>query len=114
MVTPSIERRVADLRAQIDKANYEYHALDQPTISDQAYDALIRELQDLEEKHPELVTPESPTQRVGAAPSSRFVPVEHTHPMLSLSNVFDETELRAFDQLRLRAEDRRPRHQPRL
>src|SRR6267142_5963684 len=98
MVTASIQKRVADLRAQIDKANYEYHALDQPTIADEAYDALIRELQDLEEKYPELVTPESPTQRVGAAPSSRFAPVEHTHPMLSLSNVFDEAELRAFDQ----------------
>ena len=98
MVTPSIQKRVADLRAQIEKANYEYHALDQPTISDEAYDALIRELQQLEQKHPELVTPESPTQRVGAAPSTRFAPVEHARPMLSLSNVFDEAELRAFDQ----------------
>jgi DNA ligase (NAD+) len=98
MVTSSTEKRVADLRAQIEKANYEYHALDRPTISDEAYDALMRELQELEEKHPELVTPESPTQRIGAAPSSRFAPVEHAHPMLSLSNVFDEAELRAFDQ----------------
>ncbi len=97
MVTSSTEKRVADLRAQIEKANYEYHALDQPTISDEAYDALIRELTELESKHPELVTPESPTQRVGAAPSSRFAPVEHARPMLSLSNVFDEAELRAFD-----------------
>ncbi len=98
MVTPSIQKRVADLRARIEKANYEYHALDRPTISDEAYDALIRELQTLEEKHPELITPESPTQRVGAAPSSRFAPVDHVRPMLSLSNVFDEGELRAFDQ----------------
>src|SRR6266850_7862388 len=98
MVTPSIQKRVADLRAQIDKANYEYHALDQPTIADEAYDALMRELQELEAKHPELVTPESPTQRVGAPASNRFAPVEHGHPMLSLANAFDEAELRAFDQ----------------
>ena len=98
MAAAQIEKRVADLRARLDKANYEYHVLDQPTISDEAYDALIRELRSLEEKHPELVTPESPTQRVGAIPSDRFAPVEHARPMLSLSNVFDEAELRAFDQ----------------
>src|SRR5438876_3284548 len=98
MATPSTERRVADLRARIEKANYEYHVLDQPSIADEAYDALIRELRDIEAKHPELVTPESPTQRVGAPPSSRFAPVAHARPMLSLSNVFDEAELHAFDQ----------------
>ncbi|HLQ06070.1 MAG TPA: NAD-dependent DNA ligase LigA, partial [Verrucomicrobiae bacterium] len=98
MATPSIEKRISELRERIEKANYEYHVLDQPKISDESYDALMRELQDLESKHPELVTPESPTQRVGAAPSSRFAPVEHARPMLSLSNVFDEAELRAFDQ----------------
>ena len=97
MATESIARRLADLRSRIEKANYEYHVLDQPTIADEAYDALMRELRALEEKHPELVTPESPTQRVGAAPSNRFAPVEHARPMLSLSNVFDEAELRAFD-----------------
>ncbi len=98
MPTPSVQKRVAELRERLEKANYEYHVLDQPTISDEAYDALIRELTELEEKHPELVTPESPTQRVGAAPSARFAPVEHTRPMLSLANAFDEAELRAFDQ----------------
>jgi len=90
--------RVTELREQIEKANYEYHILDAPTIDDFAYDALMRELQELEAKHPDLVTPESPTQRVGAPPSNRFAPVEHTHPMLSLSNAFDESEVRAFDQ----------------
>ncbi|TMB75409.1 MAG: NAD-dependent DNA ligase LigA, partial [Chloroflexi bacterium] len=95
---PAAQKRIADLRERIEKANYEYHVLDQPTIADEAYDALIRELRELEEKHPELVTPESPTQRVGAAPSTRFAPVEHARPMLSLSNVFDEAEFRAFDQ----------------
>ncbi len=98
MVASHIEKRVAQLRERIERANYEYHVLDQPTIADEAYDALMRELQDLEAKHPELVTPESPTQRVGAAPSTRFAPVEHARPMLSLSNAFDEAELRAFDQ----------------
>ena len=94
----SVQKRVAELRDRIERANYEYHVLDQPKISDESYDALMRELQGLETKHPELITPESPTQRVGAAPSSRFAPVEHARPMLSLSNVFDEAELRAFDQ----------------
>src|SRR5882762_1707364 len=98
MATSSMEKRAADLRAKIEKANYGYHVLDQPTIADEAYDALMRELQDLEAKHPELVTPDSPTQRVGAPPSNRFAPVQHARPMLSLSNAFDETELRAFDQ----------------
>src|SRR5437868_1014822 len=92
------QQRVAALREQIEKANYEYHILDQPTIDDFAYDALMRELQELEATHPELGSPESPTQRVGAPPSNRFAPVEHVHPMLSLSNAFDEAEVRAFDQ----------------
>ena len=98
VVAPAVQKRVAELREQIEKANYEYHVLDAPTIADEAYDALMRELQELEAKHPELVTPESPTQRVGAPASNRFAPVEHARPMLSLSNAFDETELRAFDQ----------------
>src|SRR5256712_9117080 len=98
MATSKHERRVAELRGKIEKANYEYHVLDQPTISDEAYDALMRELQSLEEAHPELVTSESPTQRVGAAPAARFAPVQHAAPMLSLANAFDEEELRAFDQ----------------
>jgi len=98
MATESTQKRAAELRERIEKANYEYHVLDTPTIADEAYDALMRELQALEEKHPELVTPDSPTQRVGAPASNRFAPVEHARPMLSLSNAFDEAELRAFDQ----------------
>jgi DNA ligase (NAD+) len=98
MARPSSEKRAAELRDRIEKANYEYHVLDTPTLADEAYDALMRELQELEAKHPELVTPDSPTQRVGAPASNRFAPVEHARPMLSLSNAFDETELRAFDQ----------------
>ena len=92
------EKRVTELREQLEKANYEYHVLDQPTIADEAYDALMRELQSLEAAHPELVTPESPTQRVGAPASTRFAPVQHAAPMLSLSNAFNEEELQAFDQ----------------
>src|SRR5438093_870800 len=98
MPPSALQKRVAELRGKLEKANYEYHILDQPTISDEAYDALLRELQEIEDAHPELVTSESPTQRVGAAPSARFAPVEHASPMLSLSNVFDDGELRAFDQ----------------
>src|SRR2546421_6908962 len=98
MAVSSIEKRVAELREKLEKANYEYHVLDRPTIADEAYDALMRELQSLEAANPELVTPESPTQRVGAPASTRFAPVQHAAPMLSLSNAFDEQELRAFDQ----------------
>jgi DNA ligase (NAD+) len=98
MAVAKVDRRVAELRAAIEKANYEYYVLDAPTISDEQYDALLRELTAIEEKHPELVTPESPTQRVGATPSERFKPVRHAHAMLSLANAFGEDELRAFDQ----------------
>src|SRR5258706_15845352 len=98
MAAPAIQKRAAEVREKIEKANYEYHVLDEPTIADEAYDALMRELQSLEAAHPELVTPESPTQRVGAPASTRFAPVQHAAPMLSLSNAFNEEELRAFDQ----------------
>ena len=98
MAGSAAQRRVVELRGQLEKANHEYYILDRPTLDDLAYDALLRELQELEAAHPELVTPESPTQRVGVAPSSRFAPVEHEHQMLSLSNAFDEAEVRAFDQ----------------
>lgn len=93
-----VERRVAELRQALEKASYEYHVLDAPTISDEQYDGMLRELTALEEKHPELITQESPTQRVGAPPSERFKPVRHVAPMLSLANAFGEEELQAFDQ----------------
>ncbi len=98
MFVPAAQKRVADLRERLERANHEYYILDQPAITDEEYDGLLRELQELETMHPELVTPDSPTQRVGAAPSARFAPVEHARPMLSLANAFDEGELRAFDQ----------------
>jgi DNA ligase (NAD+) len=89
--------RVAELRETIDEANYRYHVLDDPTMEDQVYDRLLRELQDLEAEHPELASPDSPTQRVGAAPSGAFAEVRHQVPMLSLGNAFGHDELREFD-----------------
>ncbi|MBV8371341.1 MAG: NAD-dependent DNA ligase LigA [Candidatus Eremiobacteraeota bacterium] len=85
------------MRARIEDANYRYHVLDDPQISDQDYDALLRELIDLEERYPELRTPDSPTQRVGAATTGAFPPYVHARPMLSLANAFDAAELSAFD-----------------
>ena len=95
MSTPA--ERAAELRAQLDEANYRYHVLDAPTIEDREYDRLLRELTDLEASHPELVVPESPTQRVGAPPASAFAEVRHEVPMLSLGNAFGHDELREFD-----------------
>jgi DNA ligase (NAD+) len=89
--------RAAELRAEIDEANHRYYVLDDPTIEDAAYDRLLRELTELEAAHPELATPESPTQRVGAAPSTAFASVRHDVPMLSLGNSFNADELREFD-----------------
>ncbi len=91
-------KRVQELRALIDEANERYYTLDDPSISDAEFDALMRELIDLEQAHPELQAPDSPTQRIGAAPSERFEPFEHSAPMLSLANAVDEEELRAFDE----------------
>ena len=91
-------RRVRELRALIDEANYRYYVLDAPTLPDSEYDRLLRELQDLEAAHAELLTPDSPTQRVGAAPLKAFAQVAHTVPMLSLNNAFAEAEVAAFDR----------------
>ncbi|HYN36894.1 MAG TPA: NAD-dependent DNA ligase LigA, partial [Actinomycetota bacterium] len=90
--------RVKELRDQLDHHSHHYYVLDDPEIADAEYDALMGELLALEEKSPELVTPDSPTQRVGAAPSSRFAPSEHLSPMMSLDNVFSLEELLAWGQ----------------
>ncbi len=90
--------RVAELRKDIELHNYRYYVLDDPLISDEEYDRIFRELVELEREHPELATPDSPTQRVGAEPQERFAKVQHHRPMLSLANAFDEDELRAFDK----------------
>lgn len=102
--TPSIgtltkseaRRRVEELRRLIHHHNYRYYVLDSPEISDAEYDRLFRELQTLEQQFPDLTTPDSPTQRVGAPVSEAFAPVTHRRPMLSLANAFDEEELTAW------------------
>ncbi|MDB5904904.1 MAG: lig [Betaproteobacteria bacterium] len=88
----------AALREAIEHHNYRYYALDAPLVSDAEYDALFRELQALEAAHPELVTPQSPTQRVGTAPQEQFGQVRHRVPMLSLGNAFEPEEVAAFDR----------------
>jgi DNA ligase (NAD+) len=90
------KKKVDSLREQIRHHNYRYHVLDDPEVPDAEYDRLVRELQSLEAKHPELSTPDSPTQRVGAEPVSAFGTVTHRVPMLSLDNAFSEEELRDF------------------
>ncbi len=90
--------RAAVLRGLLEEASYRYYVLDAPTIDDAEYDRLLRELQDLEAAHPGLASPDSPTQRVGAPPSTTFAEVRHQVPMLSLGNAFGHDELREFDQ----------------
>lgn len=96
MVDSNDGRRIVELRTQLNFHNYRYYALDDPEITDGEYDLLIRELRQLEEQHPELITSDSPTQRVGAAPSDGFTQVQHTQPMLSLGNAFNLEELEAW------------------
>ncbi|TMD58228.1 MAG: NAD-dependent DNA ligase LigA [Chloroflexi bacterium] len=98
MIKTEAVREAERLRRALNEHDYRYYVLDEPTISDPEYDKLRRQLEELEAEHPDLITPDSPTQRVGAPPSTRFAPVRHRAPMLSLSNAFSEEELRAFDQ----------------
>jgi len=95
---PAIAERVLALRAELETHNRAYYVLDAPTIADAEYDRLFRELQTLEAAHPELCSPDSPTQRVGGAPLAEFAQREHRLPMLSLNNAFDEAEVAAFDR----------------
>jgi DNA ligase (NAD+) len=92
------DARAAELRRQLDQASYEYYVLDRPSLADNAYDALFRELQELEAAHPELRTPDSPTQRVGAAPQSQLPKHTHLVPMLSLGNAFTDDDVAAWDE----------------
>ncbi|MCO7506909.1 MULTISPECIES: NAD-dependent DNA ligase LigA [unclassified Pseudomonas] len=92
------QTRILELRAELDQHNYRYYVLDEPSVPDAEYDRLFRELQALEAEHPELVTPDSPTQRVGGAALSAFTQVRHEVPMLSLGNAFEESDLREFDR----------------
>src|ERR1035441_9714467 len=90
--------RIEKLRENLRHHERLYYVLDQPEVTDAEYDALMRELRDLESRHPELLTPDSPTQRVGGKPREGFVKVAHSAPMLSLDNALDEGELRDFDR----------------
>ena len=94
----TISHKIEQLRDRIRHHEERYYVLDDPEISDSEFDALLRELQALEAEHPELVTPESPTQRVSGRPAERFDTVEHSAPMLSLDNAYTEDEMRAFDE----------------
>jgi DNA ligase (NAD+) len=98
MTTKAPAGRVEELRALIEEANYRYYVLDDPQMTDAEWDAAFRELLDLEERYPELRTPDSPTQRVGVQPSEKFAPYQHHRAMLSLGNAFNAEELRAFDE----------------
>ena len=91
-----VRQRIEQLRAEINHHNYRYYVLDSPEISDAEYDELMRELKQLEEKYPQFLTPDSPTQRVGAAPVEAFGVVEHPLPLLSLGNAFSKDELLAW------------------
>src|SRR6478609_2265301 len=91
-----VRERAAELARELDDHQYRYYVLDAPTLSDGEYDALLRELEGLEDQYPELRTPDSPTQRVGGTYSTQFTPVEHLQRMLSLDNVFDDAELTAW------------------
>ncbi|AZD84830.1 DNA ligase (NAD(+)) [Pseudomonas chlororaphis subsp. aureofaciens] len=94
----AVETRILELRAELDQHNYRYHVLDEPSIPDAEYDRLFHELKALEAEHPELVSSDSPTQRVGSAALSAFTQVRHEIPMLSLGNAFEETDMREFDR----------------
>jgi DNA ligase (NAD+) len=93
-----IKKRIDQLRSEINDHNYRYYVLDAPVISDAQYDKLLRELQQLEQQHPDLITPDSPTQRVGAAPAKEFGEVRHRLPMTSMDNAFDADEARDWDE----------------
>jgi len=97
-LSSEILKRIEQLREEINYHNYLYYVLDQPVITDADYDALMRELKEIEDKYPETVTPDSPTQRIGAPPSEKFASVSHSIPMLSLDDAFSQEEVLEFDQ----------------
>ena len=97
-IQPETKQRVEELRKLLSQASYAYYVLDNPTMEDAVYDKLYRELQDLETQYPELITPDSPTQRVGEKPATGFTSVRHNIPMYSLENAFDVDELKSWDE----------------
>ena len=92
------KKEIEQLRKEINYHNYRYYVLDSPVISDQEYDKLMRRLEELERLYPDLVTPDSPTQKVGAPPREEFGTVTHSIPMLSLQNAFEAEEVLDFDR----------------
>ncbi|KAF2958231.1 aromatic ring-opening dioxygenase LigA [Thermotoga sp. Ku-13t] len=106
-VPEEIRKRVEQLREEIEYHNYRYYVLAQPVITDEEYDKLMRELIELERQYPELVTPDSPTQRIGEKVLDEFRSVPHTEPMLSLDNTYSEEEIREFDERVKRLLDRK-------
>src|SRR3977135_673576 len=98
MSAPPIEKKIEALREKIRHHEYRYYVLDDPEISDANFDKLMNELKRLEAEHPELVTPDSPTQRVGGKPREGFVKAKHSSPMLSLDNAYNEEELRDWER----------------
>ena len=96
--TPDIKQRVQELTQTLQKISYEYYVLDAPTIADAVYDRLYHELQDLETRYPELISPDSPTQRVGERPASQFTSVKHNVPLYSLENAFGNDDLTTWEQ----------------
>jgi DNA ligase (NAD+) len=97
-IEPMLLQRVEELRRALHEANYEYYVLDAPTISDAEWDRMLRELKEIEAAHPELITPDSPTLRIGAEPATQFTKVQHLAPMYSLDNAFSAEELRAWEE----------------
>ncbi|HSP87188.1 MAG TPA: NAD-dependent DNA ligase LigA [Ignavibacteriaceae bacterium] len=97
-MSKQIEKKIEELRDRIREHDYKYYILIEPTISDQEYDNLVKELEKLEDENPDLITPDSPTQRVGKDLTKQFKPVQHIIPMLSLSNTYNDEELFDFDR----------------
>jgi len=97
-VTKNIEKEIAELRDKIRFHEHRYYVLDDPEISDFEFDKLMERLKELETQHPELVTPDSPTQRVGGTPASELPKVSHPTPMMSLDNTYSVDDLRDFDR----------------
>ena len=98
MVDKKQQQRISTLREELDSHNYSYYVLDDPEIPDSEYDRLLSELGELEQKYPELITSDSPTQRVGATPLDSFSEVQHEIPMLSLGNAFSEQDMADFNR----------------
>src|SRR6185437_12816116 len=107
----AVEQEIRRLRKQIEHHNDLYYIKAEPAISDLEFDRLMQRLREVEQQHPELVTPDSPTQRVGGQPIAGFRPVEHRVPMLSIDNTYNEVDVREFDaRVRRRLEGARPEY----